>query len=370
LAENAEFAEACASCGITFIGPDPEIIRQLGDKAGARRLAERAGVAVLPGSDGVIDSETELKRAADRIGYPVMLKAAFGGGGRGMRIVRAPAELQDAYGAAQAEAGAAFGAADLYLEKYLDAPRHLEIQILCDRHGHHLSLGERECSIQRRHQKLIEESPSVVLTSELRQQISAAALALAQAVGYNNAGTVEFLLEPDGRFYFMETNTRIQVEHPVTEMRTGIDLVKAQIRVAAGEPLWMGQGEIGFRGHAIECRINAENPATLTPSPGQITAFNIPKGMGVRVDTAAHEAALISPYYDSLIAKVIVLGQDRTEAIARMRRCLEMTVVQGIETTIPLHLRILADPDFIAGKLSTRFLDRFFQPVARAPISA
>ena len=370
LAENAEFAEACASCGITFIGPDPEIIRQMGDKAGARRLAERAGVAVLPGSDGVIDSETELKRAADRIGYPVMLKAAFGGGGRGMRIVRVPAELQDAYGAAQAEAGAAFGAADLYLEKYLDAPRHLEIQILCDRHGHHLSLGERECSIQRRHQKLIEESPSAVLTPELRQQISAAALALAQAVGYNNAGTVEFLLEPDGRFYFMETNTRIQVEHPVTEMRTGIDLVKAQIRVAAGEPLWMGQGEIGFRGHAIECRINAENPATLTPSPGQITAFNIPKGMGVRVDTAAHEAALISPYYDSLIAKVIVLGQDRTEAIARMRRCLEMTVVQGIETTIPLHLRILADPDFIAGKLSTRFLDRFFQPVARAPISA
>jgi acetyl-CoA carboxylase biotin carboxylase subunit len=366
LAENAEFAEACASCGITFIGPAPEVIRVMGDKAGARALSTKAGVPVLPGSDGTISSEAELKRAAAGLDYPLMLKAAFGGGGRGMRIVRSQDGLLEAFGTAYAEAGAAFGSGDLYLEKYLSRPRHIEIQILGDAHGHRVHLGERECSIQRRHQKLIEESPSVAITPELREELAAAALALAAAVDYSNAGTIEFLLDQDGRFYFMEMNTRIQVEHPVTEMLSGIDLVKAQIRIAAGEPLWMRQEDINFRGHAIECRINAENPVSLTPSPGQITAFNIPKGMGVRVDTAAHEAAMIPPYYDSLVAKVIVLGQDRAEAIARMRRCLEMTVVEGIATNIPLHLKILADADFRSGNLSTRFLERFFNPVAPA----
>jgi acetyl-CoA carboxylase biotin carboxylase subunit len=362
LAENAEFADACQQCGITFVGPSPEAIRLMGDKAEARRRLKRAGVPVLPGSEGVLDSEAALKKAARAIGYPVILKAAYGGGGRGMRIVHSPQELLAAFAGARAEAGAAFGAPDIYLEKYLATARHIEVQLLADQHGSCIHLGERECSIQRRHQKLIEESPSTALDPELRQRIAEAALQVAREVHYSNAGTVEFLLDPEGRFYFMEMNTRIQVEHPVTEMRTNVDLVKAQLRIAAGEPLWLGQADIVPRGHAIECRINAEDPLTLRPNPGQISAFNIPKGMGVRVDTAAHEAASVPPYYDSLVAKVIVLGQDRAEAIARMRRCLEGMVVEGISTTIPLHLRVLADPEFLEGRLSTRFLDRYFAP--------
>ena len=359
LAESAYLAEVCEACHIRFIGPDPQVIRLMGDKARARRVMKKAGVPILPGSDGPLDSEDRALKVAKDIGYPVIVKATAGGGGRGMRVVRAAGELAHAVKAAQREAEAAFGVPDVYIEKYVESPRHIEFQILGDHQGSVVHLGERECSIQRRHQKLIEESPSPALSEKLRRKMGGIVIDAAKAVQYTNAGTFEFLMDPDGHFYFMEANTRLQVEHPVTEMVTGIDIVKEQIRVAAGERLSFKQSEVTFTGHSIECRINAEDPETLVPSPGVIRVFSVPGGPGVRVDTFAHSECTISPFYDSLIAKIIVHGRDRQEAVARMKRTLEMTVVEGIKTTIPLHVKILNDPEFVAGKLSTSFMDRF-----------
>jgi acetyl-CoA carboxylase, biotin carboxylase subunit len=359
LSESAYLAEVCEACHIKFIGPDPHVIRLMGDKARARRVMRKAGVPILPGSDGPLDSEERALKVAKDIGYPVIVKATAGGGGRGMRVVRAAAELSHAVKAAQREAEAAFGVADVYIEKYVESPRHIEFQILGDHHGLVVHLGERECSIQRRHQKLIEESPSPALSEKLRRRMGGIVIDAAKAVQYTNAGTFEFLMDVDGHFYFMEANTRLQVEHPVTEMVTGIDIVKEQIRIAAGERLSFKQSEVTFTGHSIECRINAEDPETLVPSPGVIHVFSAPGGPGVRVDTFAHSECTISPFYDSMIAKIIVHGRDRQEAIARMKRTLEMTVVEGIKTTIPLHLKILNDPEFVTGKLSTSFMERF-----------
>jgi acetyl-CoA carboxylase biotin carboxylase subunit len=359
LSESAYLAEVCEACHIRFIGPDPQVIRLMGDKARARRVMKKAGVPVLPGSEGPIESEEKALKLAKDIGYPVIVKATAGGGGRGMRVVRAAAELTHAVKTAQREAEAAFGVGDVYIEKYVDSPRHIEFQVLGDHHGSVIHLGERECSIQRRHQKLLEESPSPALSEKMRRRMGSIVIDAAKAVQYTNAGTFEFLMDPDGRFYFMEANTRLQVEHPVTEMVTGVDIVKEQIRIAAGERLGFKQSEVTFTGHAIECRINAEDPDTFVPSPGVIHVFSVPGGPGVRVETLAHSECTISPYYDSMIAKIIVHGRDRQEAIARMRRTLEMTVIEGIKTTILLHLRILSDPEFVAGKLSTAFMERF-----------
>jgi acetyl-CoA carboxylase, biotin carboxylase subunit len=359
LSESAYLAEVCEACHIKFIGPDPQVIRLMGDKARARRVMKKAGVPILPGSDGPLDNEEKALKLAKEIGYPVIVKATAGGGGRGMRVVRAPAELSHAVKTAQREAEAAFGVGDVYIEKYVESPRHIEFQVLGDHHGGVIHLGERECSIQRRHQKLLEESPSVALSDKMRRRMGAIVIDAAKAVQYTNAGTFEFLMDPGGRFYFMEANTRLQVEHPVTEMVTGVDIVKEQIRIASGERLTYKQGDVTFTGHSIECRINAEDPDTFVPSPGVIHVFSVPGGPGVRVETFAHSDCTISPYYDSMIAKIIVHGRDRQEAIGRMKRTLEMTVIEGIKTTIPLHLRILADPDFVAGKLSTSFMDRF-----------
>jgi acetyl-CoA carboxylase biotin carboxylase subunit len=359
LSESAYLAEVCEACNIRFIGPDPNVIRLLGDKAKARRAMKKAGVPMLPGSDGPVDGEEKALKTAKDIGYPVIIKAVAGGGGRGMRIVNNPNDLPHAFRTAEREAEAAFGRGDVYIEKYLVAPRHIEFQVLGDHHGNVVHLGERECSIQRRHQKLLEESPSVAVTDKGRRKMGAVVVDAARAVQYTNAGTFEFLVDEKNNFYFMEVNTRIQVEHPVTEMVTGIDLVKEQIRVAAGDRLSFKQGEVTFTGHSIECRINAEDSETFVPSPGVIHAFSIPGGPGVRVDTAAHSECTISPYYDSMIAKVVVHGRDRAEAIARMKRTLEMAVVEGIHTTIPLHLKILNDPDFVAGRLNTHFMDRY-----------
>lgn len=359
LSESAYLAEVCEACHIKFIGPEPQVIRLMGDKARARRVMKKAGVPILPGSDGPIESEEKALKLAKEIGFPVIVKATAGGGGRGMRVVRAPGELSHAVKTAQREAEAAFGVADVYIEKYVESPRHIEFQILGDQHGNVVHLGERECSIQRRHQKLIEESPSPALSEKMRRRMGGIVIDAAKAVQYQNAGTFEFLMDPDGRFYFMEANTRLQVEHPVTEMVTGIDIVKEQIRVAAGERLSFKQSEVTFTGHSIECRVNAEDPETFVPSPGVIHVFSTPGGPGVRVETFAHSECTISPYYDSMIAKIIVHGRDRQEAIARMRRTLEMTTIEGIKTTIPLHLKILNDPDFAAGKLSTSFMERF-----------
>ncbi len=365
LSESAYLAEVCEACHIKFIGPDPQVIRLMGDKARARRVMKKAGVPILPGSDGPIESEEKALKLAKEIGYPVIVKATAGGGGRGMRVVRAPGELSHAVKTAQREAEAAFGVADVYIEKYVESPRHVEFQILGDHHGNVVHLGERECSIQRRHQKLIEESPSPALSEKMRRKMGGIVIDAAKAVQYQNAGTFEFLMDPEGRFYFMEANTRLQVEHPVTEMVTGIDIVKEQIRVAAGERLSFKQSEVTFTGHSIECRVNAEDPETFVPSPGMIHVFSTPGGPGVRIETFAHSECAISPYYDSMIAKIIVHGRDRQEAIARMRRTLEMTTIEGIKTTIPLHLRIMQDPDFIAGHLSTSFMERFLQRTAR-----
>ena len=358
LSENPHFAEVCEACHIRFIGPDPHVIKLMGDKARARRAMKKAGLPMLPGSEGPVDSEEQALKLARDIGYPVIVKAVAGGGGRGMRVVRTAEELGPSLRMAQREAEAAFGVGDCYIEKYLENPRHIEFQVLGDHHGNLVHLGERECSIQRRHQKLVEESPSPALTEKVRKKMGALVVDAARAVQYTNAGTFEFLMDKDGKFYFMEANTRLQVEHPVTEFVTGIDLVKEQIRVAAGERLSFKQGDIEFRGHSIECRINAEHPERFTPSPGLIRTFNLPSGPGVRVDTAAHADCTIPPYYDSMIGKVIVFGRDRAEAIARMRRALEMSVIEGIYTTIPLHLRILADAEFVAGRLGTGFMDR------------
>jgi len=359
LSESAYLAEVCAACHIRFIGPDPKVIRLMGDKARARRIMKKAGLAVLPGSDGPVEGEEQALTIAKEIGYPVMVKATGGGGGRGMRIVRTAQDLGHAVVSAQREAEAAFGVPDVYLEKYLEAPRHIEVQVIGDHHGAVVHLGERECSIQRRHQKLLEESPSPALSDKQRRKLGALVVDAAKAVQYSNAGTFEFLMEGEGRFYFMEANTRLQVEHPVTEMVTGIDMVKEQIRIAAGKRLSFRQGEVTFSGHAIECRVNAEDPETFTPSPGLIHVFSMAGGPGIRIDTAAHSDCTISPYYDSMIAKIIAHGRDRQEAIVRMRRALEMSVIEGIKTSIPLHLKILSDPDFVAGRLSTSFMERF-----------
>lgn len=359
LSESAYLAEVCEACHIRFIGPDPKVIRLMGDKARARRIMKKAGLAVLPGSDGAVEGEEQALTIATEIGYPVMVKATGGGGGRGMRLVRAAQELGQALKSAQREADAAFGVPDVYLEKYLEAPRHIEVQVIGDHHGAVVHLGERECSIQRRHQKLLEESPSPGLTEKQRRKLGSLVVDAAKAVQYSNAGTFEFLMDGEGRFYFMEANTRLQVEHPVTEMVAGIDMVKEQIRIAAGERLSFRQGEITFSGHAIECRVNAEDPETFAPSPGLIHVFSMAGGPGIRIDTAAHSDCTISPYYDSMIAKIIAHGRDRQEAIVRMRRALEMSVIEGIKTSIPLHLKILSDADFVAGRLSTSFMERF-----------
>ncbi len=359
LSESAYLAEVCEACHIKFIGPDPQVIRLMGDKARARRVMKKAGVPILPGSDGPIESEEKALKIAREIGYPVIVKATAGGGGRGMRVVRAPGELVQAVKTAQREAEAAFGVGDVYIEKYVESPRHIEFQILGDTYGNVVHLGERECSIQRRHQKLLEESPSPALTEKMRRKMGGIVIDAAKAVQYTNAGTFEFLMDSQGNFYFMEANTRLQVEHPVTEMVTGIDIVKEQIRIAAGARLGFKQSEVVFTGHSIECRINAEDPDTFVPSPGLIRVFSVPGGPGVRVETFAHNDCTITPYYDSMIAKLIVHGRDRTEAIARMKRTLEMTVIEGIKTSIPLHLKVLSDPDFIAGKVSTSFMERY-----------
>jgi acetyl-CoA carboxylase biotin carboxylase subunit len=368
LSESGYMAEICEACKITFIGPPAPAIRLMGDKSRARKAMIKAGVAVLPGSPGVLEDEDRAVRSAKEIGFPVILKASAGGGGRGMRVVREAAEVAPAFRAAQAEAAAAFGVPDVYMEKYIEAPRHIEIQVMADSKGTVVHLGERECSIQRRHQKLIEESPSPAVSERLRRRMGRTAVDAAAAVQYVNAGTIEFLLDSDGNYYFMEMNTRIQVEHGVTELVTGVDLVKEQILVAAGERLSFGQSDIALKGHAIECRINAEDPVTFVPSPGVIRYFHVPGGPGVRVDTFAHDGCVISPYYDSLVAKLMVHGRDRREAIARMRRCLDAMVVEGIKTTIPLHRKVMEDPDFQAGKLDTGFLTRF-QPKKQAAAS-
>jgi acetyl-CoA carboxylase biotin carboxylase subunit len=359
LSESAYLAEVCEACHIKFIGPYPNVIRLMGDKARARRAMKKAGVPVLPGSDGPVQGDEQALKVAKELGYPVIIKAVAGGGGRGMRVVRSADELPAALKTANREAEAAFGVGDVYLEKYVEAARHIEIQVLGDHHGNVVHLGERECSIQRRHQKLIEEAPSVALTEKQRRRLGSTVVDAAQAVQYTNAGTFEFLMDPSGHFYFLEANTRLQVEHPVTEFVTGVDIVKEQIRIADGARLSVKQSDIEIRGHAIECRVNAEDPETFAPSPGVIQAFSVPGGPGVRVDSYAHSDCNVSPYYDSLVAKVITHGRTRAEAIARMRRTLEMTVVDGIKTTIPLHLKILADPDFLAGRLSTAFMERF-----------
>jgi acetyl-CoA carboxylase biotin carboxylase subunit len=353
LAENATFADVCRSSGLTFIGPSPEAIRLMGDKAQARLIAKQAGVPVVPGSEAPLKSEADALDVADAAGYPVIFKAAAGGGGRGMRIVRERTAAAQAFAACQAEAGAAFGSSEIYCEKYIERARHVEVQVLGDKNGMRVHLGERDCSVQRRHQKLIEESPAPALAPETRAGLHRAALAAAAAVNYVSAGTVEFLVDTDGSFYFIEMNTRIQVEHPVTEMITGIDLIREQIRIAAGEALGYRQDAIRFEGHAIECRINAEDPETFAPSAGRVTMWVPPGGFGVRVDSHLMAPYAVPPFYDSLLAKIIVRGRDRAEAIARMRRALAETLVEGVKTTIPFHRKVLADPAFVEGGFSS-----------------
>lgn len=360
LSENANFAEVCDASHITFIGPNPEVIRIMGEKDRARREMAAAGLPIIPGSPEVVPDEATALKIAGDIGYPVLIKAAEGGGGRGMRIVRRKEDLAAAFQTARTESQQAFGSPNVYLEKLIERPRHIEFQIIGDKHGNVIHLRERECSIQRRHQKIIEESPSPALDARTRDQMGERVARALAKVGYSSAGTVEFLRdESSGELYFIEVNARIQVEHPVTEMISGVDLVKAQIRLAAGEKLESVVGKSRFHGHAIECRINAEDPDTFTPSAGRITAFRVPGGPGIRVDTAMYSDGVVPPYYDSLVAKLISFGDDRAEAIARMSRALDQFVVEGIKTSIPLHQRILEDPDFIAGKLDTHFLDRY-----------
>jgi acetyl-CoA carboxylase, biotin carboxylase subunit len=358
LSENPNFAKVCEASEITFIGPSAEVIEMMGEKDRARREVKAAGLPTIPGSDGIIDGEEQLAKEVEKIGYPLILKASAGGGGRGMRVVRSQSELLANYQAARSEAQQAFGNPDVYAERFIEHPRHIEFQVLGDQHGKIIHLGERECSIQRRHQKLVEESPSPAMDARRRKELGAKVVRALEKINYTNAGTVEFLMDQDGSLYFIEMNTRIQVEHPVTELVTGTDLVKAQIRIAAGEKLEDAVGEMLFSGHAIECRINAEDPDTFVPSAGRITTFQAPGGTGVRVDSAAYADAVIPPFYDSMIAKLVVKGRDRAEAIGRMKRALEMFVIEGIKTSIPLHRRILAHPDFAAGKLDTHFIER------------
>jgi acetyl-CoA carboxylase biotin carboxylase subunit len=369
LSENAHFAEVCQACNIKFIGPRPDSIMLMGDKARARQAMEAAHLPVTPGFDGVIQSDDDAIGVAQDLGYPVIVKASAGGGGRGMRVVTDRSELLAALPAARQEAQLAFGNPAVYLERYIGKARHIEIQVMADEKGNVVHLGERECSVQRRHQKLLEESLSTALTPELRYQMGDRAVQACKEIGYSSAGTMEFLLDEQNNFYFMEMNTRIQVEHPVTEMVTGRDLVREQIMVAAGEPLSMKQSDITYNGHAIECRINAESSVTFAPSPGLITALNFPGGPGVRVDTAAYAGWFVPPQYDSLVAKVIAHDQTRDLAIARMRRVLDAVIVEGIETSVPIHQKILADPDFVAGNITTRFMDRFMDSKAKGKAS-
>jgi acetyl-CoA carboxylase biotin carboxylase subunit len=364
LAENSHFAEVCESAGIKFIGPFPECISLMGDKAKARETMMKKGIPVIPGSEGKVANEKEAVEIAKKIGYPVIIKAVAGGGGRGMRVVHREEDLAKSFQTAQTEAKTAFGDDGVYVEKYFIDPRHIEVQVLADEKGKVIYLGERDCSIQRRHQKLIEESPSPVVDDRLRRELGRAALEAVSASHYVNAGTVEFLLDKDHNFYFIEMNTRIQVEHPITEMVCGIDLVKEQIKIAAGRSLDFKQSQIKLRGHSFECRINAEDPEKFTPSPGTITTFHLPGGPGVRVDSAIYLNSVVTPYYDSLIAKLIVHAGTRDEAIAKMRGALSEFVVEGIKTTLPLHKRVFDDPAFIKGRFSTNFLERFLSSLS------
>ncbi len=359
LSENAHFAEVCESVGVKFIGPSSENIALMGDKAKAREIVGKKGLPVTPGSPGILNTEQDAVEAAKKIGFPVIIKAASGGGGRGMRVVNKVDEVERAFQAAQTEAKATFGNEGVYLERYFIEPRHIEVQVLADHKGRIVYLGERDCSIQRRHQKLVEETPSPAVDDKLRREIGQVAIEAMKAIHYRNAGTVEFLLDKDDNFFFMEVNTRIQVEHPITEMVTGVDLIKEQIRIAAGLPLAFKQQDIQINGHSIECRINAEDPEKFTPSPGLITRYRPAGGFGVRVDSAMESGSMVVPYYDSMIAKLIVHGRDRAEALARMRRALDEFVVEGIKTTIPLHQKIMRDPDFEKGYVSTTYLERF-----------
>jgi acetyl-CoA carboxylase biotin carboxylase subunit len=365
LAENADFAEACESCGLKFIGPGADLISQMGDKAAAREAMLKAGVPVVPGSLGAVDSAEDALSVAREIGYPVMVKASGGGGGKGMRLANDDEELGKAFEAAAGEAEASFGNREVYLEKLIHSPRHIEMQVLCDSVGGAVYLGERDCSVQRKHQKLIEEAPSPAVDEDLRLKLGEAAIRGAVSVGYENAGTVEFLMDADGSFYFIEMNTRVQVEHCVTEMVTGIDIVREQIRVAAGEPLSVTQQDVAITGHAIECRINAEDPdRDFAPSPGTIEAINIPGGPGIRVDTHAYAQYVIPPYYDSLIAKLVAYGPDRDHAVQRMLRALDEFIIEGVNTTIPFHRKAVGSDLFRSGDFDTGFVDRLANPEA------
>ena len=360
LSENANFAEVCRASNIKFIRPPPEVTRLMGEKEKARQAMKKAGVPILPGSDGIIADAEEALGWAAKVGYPVILKAKAGGGGRGMRIVRSAEELPKLFYDASTESANNFGNGELYMEKFIERPRHIEFQVLADEHGNVRTLHERECSIQRRHQKLIEEAPSLQVSPALREELSKTICRCLTEIGYQNAGTVEFLMDEDRQIYFIEMNTRVQVEHPITEAITGVDIVKAQLRIADGERLEEILPEkIEIQGHAIECRINAEHPVKFTPSAGKITAFNVPGGNGVRVDTAQYAESVVPPYYDSLIAKLIVHGCDRAEAIAKMERALSQFVVQGIETSITLHQAIFQNPEFRAGNFDTKFMETF-----------
>lgn len=357
LSESAYFTDVCETCGIKFIGPNPEMIQLMGDKAQARKKIGEAGLPVVPGSELISDiNDKALLREAEAIGFPLIIKASAGGGGRGMRIVRAPKELKESLATAQSESLSAFGKADVYMERYLENPRHIEFQILADEQGNAVHLGERECSIQRRHQKLVEESPSPVMPVDTRDKLGRQVVDAVRKLGYQSAGTVEFLLDQDGNYYFIEMNTRIQVEHPVTEFVTGLDIVKEQISIAAGESLSVRQEDIRFTGHAIECRINAEHPETFRPSPGLVTAYNPPGGPGIRVDSTVYQDWLVSSHYDSLVAKLIAYGSNRQEAIARMNRALDMFIIEGIDTSIPLQKKIINHPRFQKGDFTTSFL--------------
>jgi acetyl-CoA carboxylase biotin carboxylase subunit len=360
LSENANFAEVCRASNIKFIGPPPEVTRLMGEKEKARQAMKRAKVPILPGSDGIIATVEEAQQWASKVGFPVILKAKAGGGGRGMRIVRATEELPNLFHAAYTEAANAFGNGELYMEKFVENPRHIEFQVLADEHGNVRTLFERECSIQRRHQKLIEEAPSLQVSPKMREELDRTICRCLKEIGYQNAGTVEFLMDDKGQLHFIEMNTRVQVEHPITEAITGVDIVKAQLLIASGVPLnEILPAKLEIRGHAIECRINAEHPQKFTPSAGKITAFNVPGGNGVRVDTAQYAEGVVPPYYDSLVAKLIVHGRDRGEAIAKMERALDQFIVRGIETSIPLHQEIFADADFRSGNFDTSFMEKF-----------